>query len=62
MAAINMLRPGQKYEVIREFTDYNQQRHTVGEAWTFIAKSFVPYEDGMRLEIRQQGQLTPYRL
>ena len=62
MAAINTLRPGQKYEVIREFTDYDLQRHAVGETWTFIAQNFAPYDDGMLIQIRQQGQITHFRM
>ena len=62
MAAISTLRPGQNYEVTREFADYDQQRHAVGETWTFIAQNFVPYEDGMLVQIRQQGQLTHFRM
>ena len=62
MASVNTLRPGKTYAVVQEFTDYDQLRHAVGETWTFIGQSFLPYEDGMRLEIRQQGQLTHFRL
>ena len=62
MAAINSLRSGQAYEVTREFTDYDQHLHVVGETWTFIAQSFAPYDDGMLLEIQQQGQPAHFRL
>jgi Domain of unknown function (DUF3601) len=62
MAASNTLRPGQRYVVIREFADYDQQRHAVGETWTFIGQSGVPHEDGVLLEIRQQGQLLHFRM
>jgi hypothetical protein len=34
----------------------------VGERWTLIAQSFVPYDDGTLLEIQQQGKGTSFRL
>ena len=62
MAAITTLRPGKTYEVIREFTDHDQQHHAVGERWTLIAQSFVPYDDGLLLEIQQQSKRTSFRM
>ena len=62
MAAINTLCPGKTYEVIREFTDYDHQCHAVGETWIFIAKSFVPHEDGVLLEVQQPGQPMHFRM
>ncbi|GAB3854096.1 hypothetical protein GCM10028822_23630 [Hymenobacter terrigena] len=62
MAAINTLRPGTAYEVIREFIDYDKQRHAIGETWTFIAQSFAPYDDGMLLQVQQHGQPTYFRM
>ncbi len=62
MAAITTLRPGKTYEVIQAFIDYDQQHHAVGEIWTLIAQSFVPYDDGLLLEIQQQGKRTSFRM
>lgn len=34
----------------------------MGEIWTLIAQSFVPYDDGLLLEIQQQGKRTSFRM
>jgi hypothetical protein len=41
------LRVGQRYRVILQFADYDKSIHPVGEEWTFLGHSFLPYEDGM---------------
>ncbi len=41
--------PNQKYIVTKEFTDYDHILHPVGETWTFVRTSFLPYEDGLSL-------------
>ena len=57
MQSITSLLPGRTYQVIREFIDYEQRVHAVGETWTFIFSKFVPYDDGMMLHISQNGEL-----
>ncbi|MEI9943630.1 MAG: DUF3601 domain-containing protein [Chitinophagaceae bacterium] len=44
--------PGQKYKVIKPFTDYDKQVHEVGTTWTFVETNFLPYEDGLTVHIR----------
>lgn len=41
--------PGQKYSVIKAFSDYDKIIHAVGETWTFRGTNFLPYEDGLTL-------------
>jgi len=47
---------GRKYRVVREFVDYDKQLHPVGETWTFLAASFLPYEDGLTIYISFEGK------
>jgi len=62
MAAIPMLTPGQRYKVIREFTDYDGRLHPVGETWVFEQTNFVPYEDGLTLHVSARGLPLVFRL
>lgn len=62
MQTIASLLPGRTYQVIREFIDYEQRIHAVGETWTFITSTFAPYDDGMLLQIRQHGELHSFRM
>ncbi|MGK9230831.1 DUF3601 domain-containing protein [Inquilinus limosus] len=43
---------GRRYEVVREFVDFDGIRHPAGESWTYIGHSFLPYEDGLTLLVR----------
>jgi hypothetical protein len=43
------LRSDQNYRVVRAFRDYDGGDHPVGEVWTFIGSSFLPYDDGLSL-------------
>jgi hypothetical protein len=61
MAAIRTLIAGQRYCVVREFVDYDQQAHPVGETWVFETTNFVPYEDGLTLHVRAHGLPLVYR-
>jgi hypothetical protein len=40
---------GQRYCVIKEFVDFDGDLHPVGESWTFLGQSFLPYDDGLSL-------------
>jgi hypothetical protein len=44
--------PGQKYKVIKAFTDYDRHVHEPGGIWTFVETNFLPYEDGLTVHIR----------
>ena len=35
-----------RYRVIREFKDDDTHVHPVGEEWTFLGSSYVPYHSG----------------
>jgi hypothetical protein len=56
------LKSGQKYLVVKPFTDYDQLGHPVGETWTFIETNFVPYHDGLTLHVSQNENTIVYRL
>lgn len=40
---------GRQYAVVEAFTDFDRGEHPVGEVWTFIGHSFLPYDDGLSL-------------
>ena len=54
--------PGQIYRVTAPFTDYDGMTHPVGETWRFVSKNFLPYEDGLTLEVEQDGHRQVIRL
>jgi hypothetical protein len=56
------LTPGKTYRVIAAFKDYDGTIHPVGERWRFLDKNFLPYEDGLTLNIEQNGQNGSIRL
>ena len=41
------LRAAKRYRVIKSFRDYDGDMHQIGEEWTFLGYSFLPYDDGM---------------
>ena len=43
---------GQKYRVIKPFTDYDNLIHEIGETWIFVKTNFLPYEDGLTLHVK----------
>jgi uncharacterized protein DUF3601 len=45
------LTPGQRYVVVKPFTDYDHHVHPVGETFTFSRTNFLPYEDGLTLHV-----------
>ncbi len=49
------LSPGQKYKVIKAFTDFDKIQHPIGESWTFITTYFLPYEDGLTLFVTKDN-------
>ena len=46
---------GRRYRVTRRFTDFDADAHLPGEEWTFLGKSFLPYEDGLSLFVSLDG-------
>jgi len=43
--------PGQRYRIIKPFTDYDRQVHQPGETFTFLYTNFLPYEDGLTVHL-----------
>lgn len=54
--------PGQTYQVIKTFADYDGTVHSVDESWRFVKKSFLPYEDGLSLFVERNEQKMSFRL
>ena len=46
---------GRRYAVVQAFTDYDGDRHAVGESWVYLGASFLPYEDGQSLFVSLDG-------
>ena len=46
---------GNRYKVVKEFTDFDHGVHPVGESWIFLGKSFSPYDDGLSLFVSLDG-------
>ena len=53
---------GHTYRVIEPFKDYDGIIHSVGESWRFVGKEFLPYEDGLSLNVENNGQNMTLRL
>ena len=62
MSAVQDLIPGQRYRVVRAFTDHDGGQHPVDETWVFESTNFVPYHDGLTLHVRVHGMPHVYRL
>ena len=62
MADIRTRTPSQRYCVVQEFVDDDQQVHPVGETWVFECTKFAPYEDVLTLHVRARGSPLVYRL
>jgi hypothetical protein len=56
------LTPGKDYRVARGFVDYDQTLHPIGEIWRFLAKDFLPYDDGLTLHVERDGRKSVLRL
>jgi len=54
--------PGQNYQVVAPFADYDRDLHPLGERWRFVKKSFLPYEDGLTLWVEKDKRLISFRL
>lgn len=60
--AFKHLIPGRDYVVVQAFTDFDHGEHPVGERWTFIGSSFLPYDDGLSLFLVLAGQRRQIRM
>lgn len=56
------LKSGNEYIVTQEFTDFQKELHPVGEKWEFLGSHFVPYDDGLLLYVKKNGQKTQIKL
>jgi len=56
------LTPGKQYCVVVEFIDYDGIAHQVGESWRFVARNFLPYDDGLTLYVERDGREVSLRL
>jgi hypothetical protein len=50
-----MLKSGRRYRVTQSFTDYDGDVHPVGEEWTYLGYSFLPYDDGLSWFVSLDG-------
>ena len=53
---------GQRYSVVRAFTDYDRDEHPVGETWTYIGSAFLPYDDGLSLFVEIDDKTRHIRM
>jgi hypothetical protein len=42
---LECLTRGQRYRVVRPFTDLDGDKHSVGEEWFFVGSGFLPYDN-----------------
>ena len=50
------------YRVVQSFQDYDGITHPFGETWRFLEKNFLPYEDGLTLQVVMNGKTIFLRL
>ena len=50
-----ILTAGLRYRVVKEFADFDRDRHPIGEEWVFLGYAFSPYEDGMSFFVSLDG-------
>jgi len=53
---------GRQYAVIQTFRDFDNGEHAVGEVWTYIGSSFLPYDDGLSLFVEIDGKERQIRM
>jgi hypothetical protein len=56
--AFATLQPGKRYRVTQAWEDYDRQVHELGETWTFLTYSFLPYEDGLSWFVSPEAGVT----
>lgn len=52
---IDALSPGYCYAVVKEFYDYDNSAHSVGEKWICLGNNYSPYDDGLSLFVSLDG-------
>ena len=50
------LEAGRRYTVVCAFKDFDGDEHPVGETWTFLTHSYIPYHNGLSLFISLDGE------
>ena len=50
------------YMVVQAFQDFDGNEHPVGETWSFIGSSFLPYDDGLSLFVAIDGERRHIRM
>lgn len=53
---------GRRYVVVQAFTDFDGDRHPVGEAWAYIGSAFLPYDDGLSLFVETEASTRHIRM
>ena len=48
---------GRRYAVIAPFIDYDGRTRQLGETFTYLGHNFLPYEDGLTLNIDPGGSI-----
>lgn len=56
------LTPGKQYRVVVAFVDFDGMAHPMGESWRFMARNFLPYDDGLTLYVERDGREVSLRL
>ena len=54
--AFKHLQPHLRYEVIREFKDFDDDVHPVGETWVWLGHNFLPYDGGYSFFVSVDGE------
>jgi hypothetical protein len=52
--SVHTLRAGQRYRVLRDFTDYTGAPFAAGDELVFESSSFLPYDDGHTLRFAER--------
>jgi hypothetical protein len=52
----SVFRVGRRYRVVKAFTDFDRQLHSVGEEWTYVGTAFLPYDDGRSIFVSLDGE------
>ena len=53
---------GKSYMIVKTFDDYDKIRRYEGQIWEFVGSSFLPYESGLSLFFKINGNLEQVRL
>lgn len=54
--SFDFLQPHRRYEVTRDFRDYDDDLHPAGEQWVWLAHNFVPYHGGYSFIVSVDGE------